>query len=142
MKTPIWTKEFTIEDLNAFSEGCLVSHLGIEFTESGDDYLKATLPVNENTRQPMGLLHGGASVVLAETLANTAAHLCLDDGYYSVGIEINANHVRSVKSGLVTGTTRPVQIGRKIHVWETVITDEEGRTVSTGRMTVAVLQKG
>jgi len=101
----IWKREFSIVMLNAISEQTLVSHLGIEFTEFGEDYLSASMPVEARTRQPLGKLHGGAAVVLAETLASTAASLCVDGTDKCVGIEINANHIRSVTTGSVTGTT-------------------------------------
>ncbi len=136
----IWKREFSIVMLNAISEQTLVSHLGIEFTEFGEDYLSASMPVEARTRQPLGKLHGGAAVVLAETLASTAASLCVDGTDKCVGIEINANHIRSVTTGSVTGTTRPIHIGGSTHVWETVVKDQEGRVVSVGRMTIAVLK--
>jgi len=132
MNPSIWKREFSIEVLNHVSEQTLGSHLGIEFTEYGDDYLKATMPVDVRTRQPHGSLHGGAAVVLAETLASTAATLCVEGTKMCVGIEINANHIRPVTAGLVTGITRPIHIGGTTQVWESVIEDDTGRIVSIG----------
>lgn len=119
----------------------MVTHLGIVFTEIGPDYMKAVMPVDEKTCQPFGMLHGGASVALAETIGSTAATCCVDEHHICVGIEVNANHVRSVRSGMVEGTVRPVHLGNKIQVWETWIHDEEGHLVSTGRLTLSVLKK-
>ncbi len=119
----------------------MVSHLGIEFTEVGDDYMTARMPVDDRTMQPTGLLHGGASVALAETLGSTAACCCIDESQICTGIEINANHVRKAMDGYVTGVTRPVHIGTRTHVWETVITDSDGRLVCASRMTLAILDK-
>ena len=140
-KSSIWKRSFDLEWLNEFSKGCMVSHVGIEFIEIGTDYLSAQMPVDARTTQPLGLLHGGASVVLAETLGSTAAHCCVQENQFCVGIEINANHVRGVKAGTVVGVARPVHLGRKTHVWETKISDPDGRLVSTSRMTLAVLEK-
>ncbi|GMQ81317.1 MAG: hotdog fold thioesterase [Rhodothermia bacterium] len=119
----------------------MISHIGIEFVEIGDDFLRARMPVDERTTQPLGLLHGGASVALAETLGNTAAHCTVEENQYCVGIEINANHIRRATSGMVVGIARPVHLGKKTQVWEAKIRDSEDRLVSTSRMTLAVLQK-
>ena len=120
----------------------MIDHLDITFTEIGDDYLKATMPVDHRTTQPLGLLHGGASVVLAETLGSTAATLCVDvEKQYCVGIEINANHLRAVRQGTVTGTARPVHIGRLMQVWQIHIHDERDRLVAVSRLTLAVLDR-
>jgi len=119
----------------------MVSHIGIEFIEIGDDFLRARMPVDSRTTQPLGLLHGGASVALAETLGSTAAHCAVEDHQFCVGIEINANHVRGVRSGIVIGMARPIHMGRQTHVWETKITEPDGRLISTSRMTLAVLDK-
>ncbi|WP_067516056.1 hotdog fold thioesterase [Endozoicomonas ascidiicola] len=118
----------------------MCDHVGIEITEVGDDFLRGTMPVDHRTIQPMGLLHGGASVVLAETLGSIAANLCCEDGYYCVGLEINANHLRSATSGKVTGTTRPVHIGRSTQVWEIKIEDDQGRPTCISRITMAAKQ--
>ena len=139
----IWHVNTTPQELNAISAGTLVEHIGIEFLEMGEDYLKARMPVDRRTIQPMGLLHGGASAVLAETLGSMAAHLCEDvDQKHCVGLEINANHVRSVRSGFVYGVARPAHLGRSTQLWEIKITDEEDRLVCLSRLTMAVLDKG
>ena len=114
--------------------------LGIEFTELGDGYLRATMPVDARTHQPYGLLHGGASVALAETLGSSAGMMMAGDNAV-VGLEINANHLRAVRSGLVTGTARPLHIGRSTQVWETRIEDDKGQLVCISRLTVAVVSK-
>ncbi len=131
----IWKRPY---DPNAamFKEN-MCDHVGIEITEVGDDFLRGTMPVDHRTIQPMGLLHGGASVVLAETLGSIAANLCCEDGTYCVGLEINANHLRSATSGKVTGTTRPIHIGRSTQVWEIKIEDEQGRPTCISRITMA-----
>ncbi|MCM2323754.1 MAG: hotdog fold thioesterase [Oligoflexia bacterium] len=136
----IWHKAHSVEDVNARGRNTLVEHLGIVVTELGDSHLTATMPVDHRTYQPLGLLHGGASVALAETLASTAGNLVVDDQHYCVGLEINANHVSSCRDGFVTGTSRPIHLGRTTQVWETRI-EQEGRLVCLSRMTLAVLQK-
>lgn len=116
--------------------------LGIIITEKGDDFLAGTMPVDSRTVQPMGILHGGANVVLAESLGSIASLMLIDPNEeISVGLDVNANHIRSAKSGLVTGVARPINIGRKIHVWEIKITDEEGKLTCVSRLTVSVLPK-
>ncbi|MBY0348185.1 MAG: hotdog fold thioesterase [Hydrotalea flava] len=116
--------------------------LGIEFTEVGSDYLKATMPVNQNTRQPYGLLHGGASAALAETLGSVASALIIDpDKQICVGIEINANHLKGVKEGFVTGICSPLHIGATTHVWDIRITNEKHQLICISRLTVAILKK-
>jgi len=129
----------SLEALNALSAGTAMEPLGIEFTELGPDFLRATMPVDRRTHQPYGLLHGGASVLLAETLGSTAAMLCVAEGERCVGIEINANHLRAVREGIVTGTARPLHVGRQTQVWEIRIEDEAARLVCVSRLTVAVL---
>src|SRR5690606_14581100 len=121
------------------SRGTAMEPLGIVFTEIGPDYLRATMPVDARTRQPYGLLHGGASVLLAETLGSTAGMLCVDEGKGVVGIEINANHLRGVRQGQVTGTVRPVHVGRSTQVWDIRIEDAAGRLACVSRLTVAVI---
>ncbi len=139
--TSIWFHRPTLEQLNRPS-ATLVSHLGILFTDIGDDYLKATMPVDQRTHQPMGLLHGGASLALAETMGSAAAYLCVDINKFNVvGLEINANHIRSVRSGLVTGTARPIHVGRSTQLWEIRITDDADKLVCISRLTIAVLEK-
>jgi 1,4-dihydroxy-2-naphthoyl-CoA hydrolase len=128
----------SLQRLNAGAGGTLTATLGIEITELGDDYLRGRMPVDERTRQPFGLLHGGASVALAETLGSLAANLCLDAGR-AVGLEINANHLRAVTEGWVTGTARPLHLGRSTQVWEIRIEDGAGRPSCVSRLTMAVV---
>lgn len=139
----IWFDEsFPVSAVNERSRSTLMQHLGIEFTEAGDDYIAAKMPVDERTRQPFGVLHGGASVALAETLASWGAIFVVDRSqYYCVGLEINANHVRAVSSGWVVGTARPVHLGRSTQIWEVRIVDEEKRLVCISRVTMAVLNQ-
>lgn len=139
----IWRQRPTVDGLNKFAQNTLLEHLDIRFTEVGDDYLVATMSVNARTHQPFGLLHGGASVALAESLGSSAANCCLDmEQNYAVGVEINANHLRPVRNGQVTGTTRPVHVGRRTQVWETRIEDNAGRLVCVSRLTLAVMPRG
>ena len=139
---PIFPPQVTVEMLNQTRANTLVEHLGIEFTEVGSDYIIARMPVDFRTHQPLGLLHGGASVVLAETVGSLAANCCLDpEKQYAVGLEINANHVRSVTEGYVYGKTTPIHIGRTTHVWDIRITNEAGQLVCVSRLTVAVKDK-
>ena len=120
----------------------MVTHLGIEFTEVGEDFIVAKMPVDDRTKQPMGLLHGGASVVLAETLGSVAASLVVDSKKYAcVGLEINANHIRAAREGYVYGKTTPLHIGRSTHVWQIQITNEAGKLICTSRITMAVIEK-
>ena len=138
----IWKQRVTCEMLNARCGGTLVESLGIVFTEIGADYLRGTMPVDARTRQPAGLLHGGASVALAESLGSVGAWLCVDGAHETVvGLEVNANHIRAKRNGTVMGTARPAQLGRSIHVWMIDICDEEGQLIATSRLTVAVLPK-
>ncbi len=132
----------TVDALNAMSPGTAMAPLGIVFTEVGADYLRATMPVDARTRQPYGLLHGGASVLLAETLGSSAGMLCVDEGNIVVGIEINANHLRGVRDGQVIGTARPLHLGRSTQVWEIRIEDDGGRLVCVSRLTLAVMARG
>jgi len=137
----IWKRPFTLEGLNGLSANTLVEHLGITFTDYGDDYLCARMPVDKRTVQPMGLLHGGASVSLAETIGSVASVLCTkpEESSGVVGIEINANHLRSVRKGYVTASCRPIRIGRKLHVWNIEIRDEQEKLVCISRLTTMVL---
>lgn len=129
--------------VNELSRNTLIDHLGIVFTAAGDDWLQATMPVDARTKQPYGLLHGGASVVLAETLGSSAGNLCVDPTQQvCVGLEINANHLRAARSGVVTGTARPLHIGRTTQVWEIRIEDEAGKPVCISRLTLAVVARG
>ena len=138
----IWFKPFSVEDLNAYQQQTLVSHLGIRYTEVGDDFLSAVMPVDQRTKQPAGILHGGASVALAETLGSTGANLVVDrDKQLCVGLEINANHVRAMHEGSVRGTARPLHIGGTTQVWEIRISDDKDRLVCVSRITMAVLDR-
>jgi 1,4-dihydroxy-2-naphthoyl-CoA hydrolase len=138
----IWFGNYTVEELNTRSSGTMAEAIDIRFTEIGDDYLQGTMPVDHRTVQPERILHGGASVALAETLGSVAATLCVDPArYFCAGIEINANHLRSVRKGSVTGIARPIHLGRSTHVWETRITDEADRLVCVSRITLAVLER-
>jgi len=124
-------------------KGCMPEYLGIEITEVGEDYLMARMPVDHRTRQPYGLLHGGASVALAETLGSIGAAFVIDRTQFQcVGLEINANHIRGVREGFVTGTTRPLHLGKTTHVWEIRITDDRDKLVCVSRITVAILPAG
>jgi len=139
----IWSVQSTLEGLNGFSRNTMVEHIGIEFLEIGDDYIKARMPVDHRTIQPLGLLHGGASVALAETLGSVAAYLCVDASQKTcVGLDINANHIRSATSGFVYGIVRPIHIGGSTQVWEIRITNEQDKLVCISRITMAVLDKG
>ena len=130
----------SIDELNRLSRGTLIEHLGIVFTAAGEDWLQATMPVDERTRQPYGLLHGGASVVLAETLGSSAGNLCVDTAtQVCVGLEINANHLRATRTGTVTGTARAVHVGRTTQVWDIRIENEAGKPVCVSRLTLAVV---
>ena len=138
----IWNDVPSLAFANELSGRSLIGHLGIEFVELGDDYLVARMPVDDRTRQPIGILHGGASVALAETLASWAAIFAVDrDQSNCVGMEINANHLRPVTSGWVTGVARPIALGRRSQVWEVRITDDAGRLVCVSRCTLAVVPK-
>ena len=138
----IWKQPASLATLNAHSEGTLMRALGIVITEVGDDYLRGSMPVDDRTRQPYGILHGGASVALAETLGSTAAMLCCADGFATVGLEINANHLRAVREGIVTGTARPAHIGRSTQVWEIRIENSAGQATCIARITLAVVAGG
>lgn len=138
----IWHSHPTLEQLEVYSRNTLSEHLGIRYTEIGADYLRATMPVNSHTHQPMGVLHGGASVALAETVGSLAAGLCIDrDKVTALGQDINANHLRPVASGIVTATARPFHIGRRSHVWGIEICDERGKPVCVARLTMAVVAR-
>ncbi|MDA3916222.1 MAG: hotdog fold thioesterase [Deltaproteobacteria bacterium] len=136
----IWKKEYTIKDLNDFSKNSIVGYLGIVFTKRDSDSLNATMPVDKRTIQPLGILHGGASVVLAETLGSTASYMTVNDPVYTVGLEINANHVRSADKGIVTGTAKPVHLGNTTQVWDISIKNEKDQFICISRLTMAVLQ--
>lgn len=138
----IFNNAVSVADLNAMSERTIARQLGIVFTLIGEDRLEGTMPVDHRTHQPMGLLHGGASVTLAETLGSVAAMLCIDpQKQFGVGLEINANHLRSVTTGFVTGVARPVHIGKKTQVWDIRISSDAGELVCISRLTIAILDK-
>lgn len=135
----IWRRETNLEALNKMSAGNMVGHLGIVFTRLNDNELEATMPVDNRTRQPFGLLHGGASVALAETLGSVAGYLCTEGEQKIVGLEVNANHLRSAREGLVRGVCRAVHVGRRHQVWQIDISDEQGRLCCTSRLTTSVV---
>jgi len=137
----MFRSDTSLDQLNAMSADTAITALGIVFTEIGPDFLRATMPVDGRTHQPFGLLHGGASALLAETLGSTAGGLAAPDGHGVVGIEINANHLRGVRSGTVTGTTRPLHVGRSTQVWEIRVEDAAGKLVCISRLTLAVVPK-
>jgi 1,4-dihydroxy-2-naphthoyl-CoA hydrolase len=138
----IWFKQPTKEDAGKLETGTLMETLDIRISEVGDDYICGTMPVDHRTVQPYGILHGGASVALAETLGSIAAHLVVDSTQYvTVGMEVNANHLRPVTSGRVTGKATPIHIGRSSHVWSIEITNEAGKLVCISRITMAVVEK-
>jgi len=139
---PIFKGDVTLEMLNKMSVNTMLQHLGIQFTKVGDGTIEARMPVDHRTHQPFGILHGGASVALAETLGSVAAMCCLDPtAQFCVGLDINANHIKSVKEGFVVGIVRPIHIGKKTHVWEIKITTEKEELVCISRITMAILDK-
>jgi 1,4-dihydroxy-2-naphthoyl-CoA hydrolase len=137
----IWKNKPTPEFLNELSKGTAVPNLGITFTELGDDFIEATMPVDHRTMQPMGILHGGASALLAETLGSVASSLCVDNPLEQkpVGIEINASHLKSVSCGYVIGRATPIRLGKRLHVWQIEIKDEEGAMICISRLSVMIL---
>ncbi|MBT4804225.1 MAG: hotdog fold thioesterase [Legionellales bacterium] len=138
----IWFMPITLDDINLRSANTAASHLDIKFTEVGTDCLVATMPIGCKSVQPLGLLHGGISVALAETVASSAANYCVDQQeFYCVGLDINANHIKSVSKGMVTATARPLHLGRKTHVWEIKINDDSDSLVCISRLTVAVISR-
>lgn len=139
---PLWKQPPDLEQLNAGSTGTMMEQLGIRFTSAGDDHLCASMPVDARTHQPFGLLHGGASVALAETVGSTAALLTLDtEQELAVGLDINANHLRGVRQGIVTATARALHLGRSTQVWEIRVENEEGRLICISRLTMAVVPR-
>jgi uncharacterized protein (TIGR00369 family) len=135
----IWTRPLTVEALTESHRNTAPEHLGIEFLEVGDDFITARVPVDGRTRQPFGLLHGGVSVVLAETLGSCGAVYCTPPGHQVVGLDINANHIRAAKSGWVTGKTTPVHVGRTTQVWAIELRNDAGELTCVSRITMAVL---
>lgn len=137
----VFPPELTVEQLNQSMPNTMGGHIGIEFTKIGEDYLEAKMPVDHRTQQPMGLLHGGASVALAETMGSIAAYCVIDRSkYFCVGLEINANHLKGAKSGYVIGRTSPIHIGKQTHVWEIRIRDEQDNPICISRITMAILE--
>jgi 1,4-dihydroxy-2-naphthoyl-CoA hydrolase len=137
----IWYRPYTLEEIQLTSSASMASHLDIRFTEIGPDFLRGTMPVDSRTLQPFGLLHGGASVTLAETLGSVASNCCIDSPrFYCVGQEINANHIRSARQGRVTGTARPLHLGSRSQVWDIRIEDDQGRLTCVSRLTMSVLE--
>ncbi len=138
----MFDKNIKISQLQNFSKNTMVEHLGIEFLELGNNFISARMPVDHRTHQPMGLLHGGASIALAETLGSVASSILVDHNKYNcVGLEINANHIKSVRKGFVTGKATPIHLGKKTHVWDIKITNEKNELVCVCRLTVVVLNK-
>jgi 1,4-dihydroxy-2-naphthoyl-CoA hydrolase len=135
----IWKRPVSIESLAAMHKDTAVERLGIEFLEVGDDFIRGRVPVDSRTKQPYGLLHGGVSVVLAETLGSCGAVACLPEGWRAVGLDINANHLRGAMQGWVTGITRPVHVGRTTQVWQIDLSNEAGDLTCVSRITMAVL---
>ncbi len=142
MVKKLFNPAITLEQLNSFSRNTLAAHLGIEITQIGSDFLEAKMPVDHRTHQPYGLLHGGASVALAETLGSVAAFCTIEEQTkYCVGLEINANHIKSTKSGFVFGVARPLHLGQRTQVWEIRITNEQKELVCVSRITMAIIDK-
>ena len=139
----IWfDKNVSLEDLKSLGKGTMTEHLGIEWVELSNSFIRAKMPVDHRTNQPYGLLHGGASCVLAETLGSVASHLIVNSSqFYCVGIEINANHIRSAKNGFVYGVCSPLHLGSSTHVWDIRITNEEEKLICISRLTVAIIKK-
>lgn len=139
----IWfDEELSIEKINPISPNTMAEHLGIEWVEVGEDFLRARMPVDHRTIQPYGLLHGGASCVLAESIGSVASAMVVDHSkFYCVGLEINANHIRSAREGFVTGIARPLHLGSTTHVWDIKIYDQREKLVCVSRLTVAILKR-
>lgn len=139
----IWfKKDLTIDQFNILGKGTMDEYLGIQWTELGEDHLKAIMPVDHRTRQPYGFLHGGASCVLAETIGSVGSAMVIDHNrFYCVGLEINANHIRTVREGVVTAIAKPLHLGTSTHVWDIKIFDEREKLVCASRLTVAVLPR-
>lgn len=138
----IFNTDISVDRLNDIRQNTLISHIGIDITEVGADFIQATMPVDHRTRQPFGLLHGGASAVLAETLGSMASTLLVDTTMYiPVGIELNINHLKSATSGMVTGTVKPIRIGKQLHVWNIEISNEQNDLIAVSRLTVMIVSK-
>jgi 1,4-dihydroxy-2-naphthoyl-CoA hydrolase len=138
----IWFKSYTLDEINKRSENTLADFLGIRFSDMGDDTLTALMPVTQKIKQPIGIVHGGANVVLAETIASTAANLVIDiEKYYAVGLEININHIRSVREGQIIAKTWPLHLGRSTSVWQIELRNEVGKVTAISRMTASILAR-
>ena len=135
----IWQKNFTLENLNQLCSNSAVSHLGIEISAFGEDWIEATMPVDHRTTQPFGLLHGGISVALAETIGSLAGYLAIEENKIAVGLDINAHHLRSVKQGIVTAKATPISLNRNIHIWQIDIRDEQDKLCCVSRLTLSIL---
>jgi len=142
VEAAIWTRPLSTEILQRVHEGSAPQHLGIEFLEVGGDFIRARMPVDRRTLQPMGIVHGGVSVVLAETLGSCGASFSVPPDRHAVGLDINANHIRAVSSGWITGLARPVHLGRSTHVWQIEIRDDRERLSCIARLTLAILEGG
>jgi uncharacterized protein (TIGR00369 family) len=137
----IWKIKIDPQIANSRNKNTMCDHLGIEVTEVGDDYLVARMPVDQRTKQPHGIMHGGASCVLAETAGSVAANFCVEEGFYCVGLDINTNHIRPMREGFVFGKATPFHLGKTTQVWSIEIRDEQERLVSVNRLTMAVLKR-
>lgn len=138
----IWRVDITLATLNERSKNTMGEYLGIEFIDIGDDFLKARMPIDQRTKQPVGIMHGGASCALAETVGSTAANCCVDiTQFYCVGLDINTNHIRSIREGYVVGTAKPFHLGKTTQVWGIEIVNEKQQLISVNRLTMAVLQR-
>lgn len=137
----IWTIPVTIEEINHRCRNTLCDHLGIEFIEIGDDHMTARMPVDRRTNQPMGIVHGGATAALAETVASAAANYCVDPTKVCVGLDLNINHIRGVSSGFVIGVAKPLHLGKTTQVWEIKIMNETKQLISAARLTIAIIAK-
>jgi 1,4-dihydroxy-2-naphthoyl-CoA hydrolase len=141
-KKQIWFKPINLQEVNQRGKNTMVEHLGIEFSDIGDDYLIARMPVDHRTHQPLGIMHGGASCVLAETIGSTAANYCVDyTSSYCVGLDINTNHIRSIREGFVIGIAKPFHLGKSTQVWGIEIRNQTEQLISVTRLTMAVLKK-
>ena len=134
----IWKKAFTLEQLNEMGKNCAIGHLGIEISAYGENWIEAKMPVDHRTTQPFGLLHGGVSVALAETIGSLAGFLCIEEGQSALGLDINANHLRPVKQGVVIAKAMPISLSKNIHVWQIDIRDEQDKLCCVSRLTLSI----
>ena len=139
-KNSIWKRDFNVNSINKKMNNTMISHIEIEIIEVGNNYIKGTMPVNKNTKQPFGLLHGGASVTLAETLGSIAANMCIEENKNAVGLEINANHLKAVREGFVEGIAKIIHLGKRTQVWEIKITNK-GLLTCISRLTMAIVNR-